>query len=66
MLDVPCRCTDGACGHPNAEQCGKPVTVKLKASIMLAPGKFTPEFETGICEECWAKVKGKYGFGNRE
>jgi hypothetical protein len=64
MADVPCRCTDEVCGHPTGKQCGKPVTVKLRASIMLEAGKFTPEYETGICEECWARVRGKYGFDN--
>jgi hypothetical protein len=29
---------------------------------MLEAGRFTPEYETGICEECWATVKDKYGF----
>jgi hypothetical protein len=63
MPDVPCRCTDDDCGHPNAEPCRKPISVRLKASIMLETSKFT-ESETGICEECWERIKGKYGFGN--
>lgn len=65
MADVPCRCTDEACGHDSGEQCGKPVTVTLKASMMLEPEAFTPEFETGVCEECWEQIRVRYGFGGR-
>jgi hypothetical protein len=31
---------------------------------MLEAGELTPEYETGVCEECWGRLKGKYGFGN--
>jgi hypothetical protein len=62
MPDVLCRCTDEDCDHED-EECGKPVTVKLKASVMIGPDRFGPEFETGICEECWKRLRGKYGFG---
>ena len=64
MTDVACKCTNEVCGHPDGRQCGKPVTVKLRASMMLEAGTFTPEYETGICEECWEKVKRQYGFEN--
>ena len=63
MPDVPCRCTDETCGHPNGERCGKAITVKLKASAMLKGEAFAPEYETGVCEECWVRVRDKYGFG---
>jgi hypothetical protein len=63
MADVPCRCADEACGHANGERCGKPITVKLKASVMLEPEKFTPEFETGVCDDCWERIRERYGFG---
>ncbi len=63
MADVPCRCTDEACGHHSGQPCGRPVTVTLKASVMLEPETFTPEFETGVCEECWDRIRVRYGFG---
>jgi hypothetical protein len=64
MADVPCRCTDEDCGHPDGERCGRPITVKLKASMMVGAAEFTRELETGICEECWERVRRKYGFGD--
>ena len=62
MPNVRCKCTDEDCGHEGV--CGRPVTVKLKASVMLEPEQFGPEFETGICEECWEILRIKYRFGN--
>lgn len=63
MPDVPCKCTDEACGHENGVPCGKAITVKLKASVMIEAEEFTPEFETGVCEECWERIRVRYGFG---
>lgn len=57
---VPCICTSDVCGHESGKRCGNPVTVRLKMSIALGAGDFSKEFETGICEECWAVIKKHY------
>ncbi len=57
---VPCVCRSDVCVHKNGEQCGKPVTVKLKMSVALGGGQFSEEYETGICEECWDTIKQHY------
>jgi hypothetical protein len=60
MASVPCVCISDLCGHEAGERCGKPVKVKLKLSVAKGESEFEDEFETGICEECWATVTKHY------
>jgi hypothetical protein len=53
MATIPCVCTSDLCQH-NGERCGEPVAVVFKGSVMIGDSKFGNEYETGICEKCWA------------
>jgi hypothetical protein len=57
MTDATCICTAELCDHPSGKRCGKAVTVKVKTAVALGGSKFSPENETGICEDCWSKIR---------
>ncbi len=57
MATVACVCISEFCNHKSGERCGKPVRVRLKSSVALGESRFSPEVETGICEECWATMR---------
>jgi len=59
MAAVPCVCSSDLCEHKARVRCGQPVKVKLKCSVVIDKGgrpEEGPEFETGICEECWGTL----------
>ena len=61
MDTTTCTCPSAACGHPNGERCGKPVENPLPTQQEQSPDgpTWSPEFLTGICEEC-LKTNGAY------
>jgi hypothetical protein len=57
MGEVRCVCMAEFCDHGPGERCGKEVTVKLKTKVALDGMQFSPEVETGICEDCWNSTR---------
>jgi hypothetical protein len=60
IVEVPCICTSEFCEHTPGQKCGKEVKVRLKVAVALGESKFTPEIETGVCEDCWKSIVEAY------
>lgn len=56
-----CCCRSESCGHELEEGCGEPVKVRFKCSVLLKDGGHGEEFETGLCEKCWAQIQHDLG-----
>ena len=57
MAEVPCMCRAEICGHPDGGTCGKESEFVLMLSPILENDRLGPESQTGICDECWARVR---------
>ena len=62
MDHVPCICAAEFCDHADRERCGKPSEFVIGIAHIGKEGGVGPEMTSGVCEECWARIKKILGF----
>ena len=57
MTEIFCTCNEKICGHPEGEQCGKPINQSLAKSNVNTERSSSGKKTGGwVCDECYKRV----------